>query len=100
MKPVIKWAGGKSRLLPELLQRMPHHYRRYYEPFFGGGALFFNHQPKSATINDANPHLMSFYAAVRDQPEAVIRHLKARIQAEDEFYAIRSLWNANEGTVA
>ena len=41
-KPFLKWAGGKRRLLPELLERTPKEYGRYYEPFVGGGALYFS----------------------------------------------------------
>ncbi len=41
-RPFIKWAGGKGQLLPELTQRLPRHFKRYHEPFVGGGALFFH----------------------------------------------------------
>lgn len=40
-KPFVKWVGGKRSLLPELLSRVPKHFNNYYEPFVGGGALFF-----------------------------------------------------------
>lgn len=40
-KPFVKWVGGKRSLLPELLKRLPAKFRNYYEPFVGGGALFF-----------------------------------------------------------
>ena len=40
-KPFVKWVGGKRSLLSELLSRVPHDFRNYYEPFVGGGALFF-----------------------------------------------------------
>jgi DNA adenine methylase len=40
-KPFVKWVGGKRSLLPELLERVPPEFNNYYEPFVGGGALFF-----------------------------------------------------------
>ncbi|MCA9627025.1 MAG: DNA adenine methylase, partial [Myxococcales bacterium] len=40
-KPILKWAGGKTRLLPDVLARLPEHITTYYEPFLGGAAVFF-----------------------------------------------------------
>lgn len=39
-KPILKWAGGKTQLLGDLMPRIPEEYGTYIEPFFGGGALF------------------------------------------------------------
>lgn len=50
-EPILKWAGGKRQLLDELIPRMPSEYKTYYEPFFGGGALYFAVQPKKAVID-------------------------------------------------
>ncbi|MBF0609431.1 MAG: DNA adenine methylase, partial [Magnetococcales bacterium] len=44
MKPFLKWAGGKTQLLPELMKYVPEQYKRYIDPFVGGGALFFELQ--------------------------------------------------------
>ncbi len=52
-KPFLKWAGGKRRLLPELLARVPKSFGRYHEPFLGGGALYFALRPKRASLADA-----------------------------------------------
>ena len=49
-KPILKWAGGKTQMLGELLPKVPSSYGRYIEPFFGGGALFFALQPENAVI--------------------------------------------------
>ena len=46
-KPVIKWAGGKTQLLPAIKNKIPKQYNTYFEPFFGGGALFFSIKPKN-----------------------------------------------------
>jgi len=70
--PILKWAGGKGQLLDELHTRFPDSYDRYHEPFFGGGALFFDLEPTDGTINDTNPRLVNFYRHVRDNPERLI----------------------------
>ncbi|WP_280536437.1 Dam family site-specific DNA-(adenine-N6)-methyltransferase [Halopenitus sp. POP-27] len=76
-KPVLKWAGGKRQLLEAIYRRFPIDYDRYHEPFFGGGAVFFDLEPADATINDTNPRLVNFYEHVRDEPEALIDRLES-----------------------
>lgn len=71
-EPILKWAGGKRQLLDELQSRFPQSYEHYHEPFFGGGALFFELEPDDGTINDTNPRLVNFYKVVRDSPEDLI----------------------------
>ena len=56
--PLVKWPGGKRRLLPQILDVVPAEFDRYYEPFFGGGALFFALQPRRSTLSDANSDLV------------------------------------------
>ena len=58
MNPFVKWAGGKTQLLPRLEEFMPRSYHRYYEPFIGGGALLLDVQPARAVINDINEQLL------------------------------------------
>jgi DNA adenine methylase len=86
-KPIIKSAGGKTRLLPELLRLVPDQVGRYYEPFIGGGALFFALQKQqgldmrhriSWTIGDNNAELMNLYEVVKDNAGELIRALKDR----------------------
>lgn len=79
--PLIKWAGGKRQLLDRIDDRMPQKYGHYYEPFFGGGALFFHLQPESATINDLNPSLVNLYEQVRDSCDAY-ENLLGKIDAD------------------
>lgn len=69
---ILKWAGGKERLLEDLYARFPDKYVRYHEPMIGGGALFFDLGPKDATINDTNSRLINFYMQVRDHHEELI----------------------------
>lgn len=66
MNPIIKWPGGKSREIDQISHLIPK-YRRYVEPFFGGGALFFHLKPREAAVNDISRDLMGFYALVRTQ---------------------------------
>ena len=75
-KPVLKWAGGKRQLLDEIYSRFPAEYERYHEPFFGGGAVFFDLEPDGGTINDTNPRLVNFYEVVRDHPDELISRLR------------------------
>lgn len=70
--PILKWAGGKRQLLDELKSRFPRSYSHFHEPFFGGGALFFDLKPEDGTINDTNPRLVNFYKQVRDRPDELI----------------------------
>jgi DNA adenine methylase len=94
-RPIVKWVGGKTKLLPELLARIPIGYGRYYEPFTGGAALFFRLQPERAVLGDANADLIAMYETVRDNVEHVIRELAAhQVQhSEQHYYATRDMWN-------
>ncbi len=65
-KPFVKWAGGKRQILNELRKYVPENYNCYYEPFIGGGALFFDLAPKNAVINDCNSELMNVYKVMCD----------------------------------
>jgi len=90
-RPFLKWAGGKSRLLPILRQYLPKAgFHRYIEPFLGGGAFFFDTAPRVAILGDSNPELIKCYEAVRDIPGEVIRALQGMRVSESDFYEIRS----------
>ena len=75
LKPMIKYRGGKSKEIPAIMWRIPRFRGRYFEPFFGGGALFFHLEPREAVINDINPQLMQFYSGVRDNYYSLRREL-------------------------
>lgn len=66
MQPLIKWPGGKSREFEYIKDIIPP-YERYVEPFFGGGAVFFQLQPKKAIINDVCEELINFYKFIKGQ---------------------------------
>ena len=93
-KPILKWAGGKTQMLNDLLPKVPSSYGRYIEPFFGGGALFFALQPENAIIADSNPELINMYRQVANNVEDVISYLKKYENTSEMFYQVRSLdWN-------
>ena len=68
LSPFLKWAGGKRWLVPELMRLIPLEYDTYYEPFLGGGAVFFSLCPESAVLADLNASLLELYRVVRDHP--------------------------------
>lgn len=96
MKSPIKWAGGKARVAKHVLSRTPK-FRRYLEPFLGGGAIFFALAPRIAILNDANPELVNFYARLRDAPRKVILGTGYKVTADD-FYSARAEFNEERGT--
>lgn len=91
VKPVVKWVGGKRQLLPEIKKRLPEKIGTYYEPFVGGGAVFFALQPQKAVINDINPELINLYRVIKEQVDFLIDDLKKHKNEADYFYAIREL---------
>lgn len=93
VEPILKWAGGKRQLLPEITALFPTSYDAYHEPFVGGGAVFFHLDPDAGTINDLNERLTTFYEVVREQPDALIAENKTHEHAEEYFYEARSEFN-------
>ena len=90
-KPVLKWAGGKSQLLGEILPRMPKSYSRYIEPFFGSGAVFFAIAPKKAIIADSNPELINLYQVLASEVEKLVSLLGTYENSKERFYTVRAL---------
>lgn len=97
MKPFLKWAGGKKQLLGDILPWFPERVRTYYEPFIGGGAVFFAMASQDrfdrAVIADANPHLVNAYRVVQRDVEGLIARLAehANHATDSEyFYAVRA----------
>ncbi len=88
-RPLLKWAGGKTQLLREILPRMPKEFGCFIEPFVGGGALFFSVRPKNGIIADSNPELVNFYTSVAREVDAVIRYLRTYAVTESVFYTLR-----------
>jgi len=89
-RPLLKWAGGKRGVLTQLLALTPSHYEHYFEPFVGGGALFFALQPSAATLGDTNEELINCYVQVRDDPDAVVAALRSMPNGKDNYYRVRA----------
>ncbi len=87
MKPLIKYRGGKSKEIPQIIQHIPKFSGRYVEPFFGGGALYFYLMPKKAIINDINEKLMDFYRGVRND----YLHLRDELDKIQKIYELNRL---------
>lgn len=107
--PFLKWAGGKTRLLPQFEQYFPPRFQRYFEPFAGSGAVFFYLLPEVAMLNDANPTLIAAYQHLRDHVDVVIArlyemrlyyHAMTPEQQRREYYRARDLYNRlSAGTI-
>ena len=91
-RPFLKWAGGKTQLLPKLLAHVPANIGTYREPFLGGGALFFALRPARAILSDSNLELVTAFQAVRDNVNEVIDRLKsiAAHHSQERFEEVRS----------
>lgn len=74
-EPVIRWAGGKRNMLDDIRARLPKkdQFARYFEPFFGGGAVFFDLEPEKAFLSDINPRLINFYQILELQSHRIIQ---------------------------
>jgi DNA adenine methylase len=101
-RPFLKWAGGKRQLLPALMRLAPRDASTYFEPFVGGGALFFALQPKRAVLADVNERLIRTYKGVRNNVEEVIRQLKGFKYTPDFYYRVREkdIDSGNDADVA
>lgn len=95
----LKWAGGKRRILPLIEESFPKVIDRYFEPFLGGGSVFFyikqKYNPSFCLISDTNQDLVDTYLAVRDKPKLLIKHLNAfkKEDSKENYYVTRDLFN-------
>jgi DNA adenine methylase len=87
--PFLKWAGGKGELLGRIQERLPRSFNTYWEPFIGGGALFFRVPAESAIISDANEELINCYLAVRNNLPELISYLKKHVVKKEYFLTLR-----------
>lgn len=89
-RPLLKWAGGKTQMIPNLIEAIPKSFNKYIEPFIGGGALFFHLSPKSAVIADSNPELINLYQQIAKDFKPVLRLLEKMPNDEEFFYKERA----------
>lgn len=93
--PFLRWAGGKQRLLDSILPHVPRSFRNYYEPFLGGGAVFFAVRGRAKgtfNLSDLNEELINFWCVVRDRRGALLRAVAdyTDCDTEDAYYAVRA----------
>ena len=95
IKPFVKWAGGKTQLLDKIKELMPENYETYYEPFLGGGALFFNLTPEKAVVSDYNEELINACPSFKSKNdyqtmiEEILKHEKNH--SEEYYYKVREM---------
>lgn len=94
MEPIVKWAGGKRKLLPVLLAHVPQEVRTYVEPFAGGASLFFalmggERKIDKCVLADQNEDLITLYRVVKDKVGALIRELTTYRYEETFYYEVR-----------
>ncbi len=96
-KPFLKWIGGKGRFAKKFHEFFPSskqfdsRINTYFEPFLGGGAIFFELHPSMAVLSDVNPELVNTYQVVKTQPKALIRLLKVHQKKNNERYYYDSI---------
>jgi DNA adenine methylase len=95
-RPFLKWVGGKGQLLDQIFEQLPSRFRRYHEPFTGGGAVFFGLwrsgrlAKKKAYLSDVNPELVDTYNSIKTQVEDVIEALSVHHYDSDYYYEVRA----------
>jgi len=98
-QPFVKWVGGKRGLLEQILPLFPKDFNNYFEPFVGGGAVFFELfsrgvlEGKKVVLSDINKELINAYLVVRDNPNELIKKLKEyeANHSKEFYYQIREL---------
>ena len=123
MNPVLKYRGGKSREIPKFIQYIPDDFDTYFEPFLGGGAVYYYLEPENAVVNDINEKLMNFYRELKNeypQMRVELDSLQATYEKnqsnykklkqqypdekvpnanEDLYYKVRDLYNYPDGSL-
>jgi DNA adenine methylase len=111
--PFLKWAGGKRQMLGKIAPLVPPQFHNYFEPFLGGGALFFYLASRAqvdpnfsfhAFLSDSNPQLINAYLAVKDNVEQLIKILKRHQKnyersPETYYYQMRKQWDTDSLTI-
>ena len=96
-KPFIKWAGGKQSIARTLIDFFPRSFDKYYEPFLGGGSVFFTLSPQNSILSDENKWLIDTYLALKQDWKKVADYLENMVNTDQEFLRIRSVdpWTLN-----
>jgi DNA adenine methylase len=99
MKPFLRWAGGKSRIVEKIAQYVPTNIDQgtYWEPFLGAGSLYLHIAPRQAILSDSNLDLINCSSCIKANPEAVFEHLQKHLNCSSEayYYKLRVDFNNN-----
>lgn len=87
--PILRWAGSKRRLLPDLIAQAPSHFETYYEPFAGSACLFFALLPSRAVLGDVNKHVIGTYRTLRRSPADIWDRVSAMSKSQRQYYELR-----------
>lgn len=91
VKPFLKWAGGKRKLLSKIQKYIPKKFSIYYEPFVGGGAVLFYFLPKKAVISDVSEELINVYRVIKNNIDELIEDLRMHKNEKEYYYKIRTI---------
>jgi DNA adenine methylase len=95
LKPIIKWSGGKKDELSHIIPYLPEQFDIYIEPFIGGGAVYFNINPKKAIINDVHKELIDFYQSIKNgYSNEIYDFMKTHPNNEETYYKVRAYDNS------
>jgi DNA adenine methylase len=89
-RPILRWAGSKRRLIPQLLELAPSNFGRYFEPFAGSACLLFALRPDNSVLGDVNSALIETYEALRKSPNEVYDMASAIPATEQMYYTVRA----------
>ena len=89
--PFLKWAGGKRQLILQMVNHFPKSYKKYIEPFVGGGAVFFHLLPDKAILSDNNPDLVTCYKVIKNDVKLLIKSLSNCEYDEKQYYQTRAI---------
>jgi DNA adenine methylase len=107
MRPLLKWVGGKTKIINQVIDSFPKKVRNYYEPFLGGGSvlmalLLSNIEIEGKIIaSNCNPHLIDFFKMVRDDPGSLFSDLDVLVKdpkndtPESYYYFIRDTFSTS-----
>lgn len=94
LSPFLKWAGGKRWFVRRHADLFPATYNRYFEPFLGGGAVYFHLRPQQAVLNDINPEVIAAYQAIKEHwvglRKSLAYHQRCHDADDDYYYAVRA----------
>lgn len=103
LQAFLSWAGGKVHHAKRLITYLPKDLKEYtyWEPFLGGGSIFFALSPSKAILSDSNSHLVECYQMVRDYPDKVAFYLKRLIEHTNsvEYYKVREDYNKSQKSI-